>query len=180
MLSMLGLQLLFLLRLGVNTGYGDGTHTDSANGTTSAVVSTATLGFKTIDGPFELNEFDLANGAGISQAIAEVSSNVLVGVGSGGLACSGKLGQVGSQAVRYWDAAGNVVTTSRGVAGAYTNGLNLENGVQIVGGGLGLVGNLGQACFTEGTQIVVGAEYDANGVFVQYVTVTALAVKMSS
>ena len=33
-------------------------------------------------------------------------------------------------------------------------------------------------CFTEGTQIVVGAEYDENGVFIQYVTVNIEDIKV--
>ena len=74
--------------------------------------------------------------------------------------------------------AGNGVEMARGGASIYTNGLNLENGAQLVGGGLGLTGNLSRACFTEGTQIVVGAEYDENDVFVQYVTVNIEDIKV--
>ena len=33
-------------------------------------------------------------------------------------------------------------------------------------------------CFTEGTQIVVGTEYDDDGVFVQYVTVNIEDIKV--
>ena len=48
----------------------------------------------------------------------------------------------------------------------------------LVGNGLGLAGNTIQKCFTEGTQIVVGAEYDDAGVFVQYVTVNIEDIKV--
>ena len=38
--------------------------------------------------------------------------------------------------------------------------------------------NVGTFCFTEGTQVVVGMEYDPDGVFVQYVTVSIEDVKV--
>ena len=140
----------------------------AVNGIAQATVSAATLGLYESKGLFTLTETDLAYGAGYTQAITYIGGSIAIGAGSGGLACSG---QLAGKAVKLYNVASNIVTTSRGVAGAYTDGLNLENGIQIVAGGLGLVGNLGQSCFTEGTQIVVGVEYDENNVFVQYVTV---------
>ena len=43
--------------------------------------------------------------------------------------------------------------------------------MEVLGGLITGIGLGGSKCFTAGTQIVVGAEYDANDVFVQYVTV---------
>jgi len=51
------------------------------------------------------------------------------------------------------------------------NGITLENTTQVVSGLISFGGLGGGKCFTEGTQIVVGAIYDENDVFVQYVTV---------
>jgi hypothetical protein len=50
------------------------------------------------------------------------------------------------------------------------NGVNFENSVKVASGLLLGAGLANKSCFTEGTQIVVGAEYDENDVFVQYVT----------
>ena len=51
------------------------------------------------------------------------------------------------------------------------NGITLENTTQVVSGLISFGDLGGSKCFTEGTQIVVGAIYDENDVFVQYVTV---------
>ena len=50
------------------------------------------------------------------------------------------------------------------------NGPNISNIIGIAGNVTGLAGNININCFTAGMQIVVGMEYDADGVFVQYVT----------
>jgi hypothetical protein len=52
----------------------------------------------------------------------------------------------------------------------YENGPSISNVIGLGGNVIGLAGNVIQTCFTEGTQIVVGMEYDTDGNFVSYVT----------
>jgi hypothetical protein len=69
------------------------------------------------------------------------------GLLTGGLSTASRLGQ----AALALDAAGNLYAAGRGVANAYENGLSFQNSVQIIGGGLGLGGNLatGRAALAE-------------------------------
>jgi hypothetical protein len=70
--------------------------------------------------------------------IAGISSELLVGVATGGASRYGRLGK----AALAFDTAGNAVGAGRGVADAYQNGLGYGNVLQIVGGAAGLGGNV--------------------------------------
>ena len=117
----------------------------TTNGLAQAGYGAITLGFGTTDGPFTLTAEDLANGAGYSQQIANVSGNILIGAAGGAAGCVG--GGVG-KAAKVYDLASNVVEFGRGAADG--------NATQMIGSGLGLGTNFLSKCFTAGTQIVVG------------------------
>ena len=115
-------------------------------------------------------------------AISNASGNILVGVASGGAGCwakgAGTTGKVAGYGIRGMDIGGNVVGAAKNSYDIYENGPSIGNVVGIAGNGLGLAGNIKQACFTEGTQIVVGVEYDENGNFVCYVTANIEDIKV--
>ena len=94
------------------------------------------------------------------------SGNILTGVTSGGAGCwakgAGTTGKVIGTGIKFMDIGGNAVGFGRSGYDMYENGPSISNVAGIAGSGLGLAGNVIQACFTEGTQIVVGAEYDAD------------------
>ena len=117
-----------------------------------AKYGAATLGFGTTNGPFELNSWDLANGAGYSQQIANASGNILIGAAGGAAGCVG--GGVG-KAAKVYDLASNLSEFGQGVASG--------NATQIISSGLGLGTNALSKCFTAGTQIVVGAGLAEDG-----------------
>ena len=76
------------------------------------------------------------------------------------------------------EAAGSALDVAEAGADMYLNGVTVENAFQMAGGVGGFAGSRTASCFTEGTQIVVGAEYDENDVFVQYVTVNIEDIKV--
>ena len=124
----------------------------TTNGLAQAGYGVITLGLGTTDGPFELNSWDLANGAGYSQQIANASGNILIGAAGGAAGCVG--GNVG-KAAKMYDLASNLSEFGQGVA----NG----DATQIIGSGLGIAPNVLSKCFTAGTQIVVGAGIAEDG-----------------
>jgi hypothetical protein len=108
----------------------------------NAAGSSLTLGF--YDGPFTVTQQDIDNGYNASRAIAGISTEILVGVGTGGLATYTKAGtaaRVVSKTALAFDTGGNVVNVGRGVSDAYQNGIGFGNSLQIIGSGLGLSGN---------------------------------------
>jgi RHS repeat-associated protein len=148
------------LALGVNTPIATASGVDLAvaagrgrltggkavvNAGAGTLVSTATLGYKDYAGPFNVSDYDRAIGYDASHFIARGSTELLAGVGTGGAATLGRAGK----AVAAFDAAGNVVAVGRGSIDVYQQGgLTLQNSVQIVGGGLGLGGNVAGAART--------------------------------
>ncbi len=122
------------------------------NGLAQAGYGGITFGFGETNGPFTLDSWDLAMGAGTSQAIANASGNIVIGAGTGYAGCVG--GRIGGVAKMY-DLASNVVEFGRGAAEG--------NASQMIGAGLGLGTNFLSKCFTAGTQIVVGLGYDESG-----------------
>jgi len=185
------LVLLFFGLTLSDTGYESGAYASSlhsgtravengewecaANGITQAGVSAVTLGLYESQGLFTLTATDLAYGAGYTQSVAYIGGSIAIGVASGGAGCAGTMA---GNALRMYNIASNGVTMARAGADMYSNGLTLSNSTQMLAGGLGFAGNLSQSCFTEGTQIVVGAIYDENDVFVQYVTVNIEDIKV--
>ena len=171
---------------GMLEAFGSGLVTGAkanVNGLSSAVVSTVTIGIVDKVEPWPVNELDRAYGYDAAFAIANASGNILVGVASGGTSClMAKSGSAAVKGVGYgirgMDAGGNLVGAAKNSYDIYENGPSISNVVGIAGNGLGLAGNIKQACFTEGTQIVVGAEYDDDGNFVSYVTVNIEDVKV--
>jgi len=112
--------------------------------------------------PWPVNELDRAYGYDAAYAIANASGNILVGVASGGAGCwakgAGTTGKIVGYGVKAMDIGGNVVGAGKNVYDIYDNGPSISNVVGLAGNGLGLAGNLKSACFTAGTQIVVGME----------------------
>ena|GEM_PF-3071279 len=113
------------------------------NGTATAIVRTATLGF--CDREIELwaiSKEDRADGYDTAVAIATVSGEVLIAAVTGGAASilekGGQVARTAGGALVVFDAAGNIVGVVRGTIDAVSNGLTLQNGIQIVGSGFGL------------------------------------------
>jgi RHS repeat-associated protein len=108
------------------------------NAGAGTAVGLGTLGFVDYAGPLTVTNQDMANGYGASYVIARGSTELLAGVGTGALGAYGSIGK----AVTAYDAAGNVVSVGRGSADIYNNGASFGNVAQVVGGGLGLGGNV--------------------------------------
>ena len=109
----------------------------------NSLGSSLSLGF--YDGPFEVTQQDLANGYAASRLIAGVSTELLVGAATGGLATYSKAGtaaRYASKAALVFDTGNNAVGAGRGVIDAYNNGLSVGNSLQILGGAAGLAGNV--------------------------------------
>ncbi|MCL2624810.1 MAG: hypothetical protein FWD31_14195, partial [Planctomycetaceae bacterium] len=140
----------------------------NVNGAAGAAASMATLGFVDQMEVWGVTDWDRSVGYDTAVGFAQAGYTILGGVATGGLACGG--GKI-AQAAKIYDLAGNIVGVGRGSADIYEDGLNFQNGVQVLGSSLGIAGNALSKCFTAGTQIVVGMEFDENDVFVQYVTV---------
>ena len=126
------------------------------NGAATAVKNVATLGLSSSQ--LELigvTKEDRERGYDTAVSIATASGQVLIAVGTSGLATAlskgGTVARTASGALVAFDAAGNAVGTVQGADDASQNGLNLENGLKIAGGALGLAANakaarqLGQA-----------------------------------
>ena len=125
--------------------------------------------------PESVNDLDRAYGYDTAAAIANMSGNILVGVASGGAGCwakdSSSMAAKGvGYGVKFMDIGGNAVGMAKNGYDIYDNGPSLSNIAGVAGNGLGLAGNLKMKCFTAGTQVVIGMEYDADGNFVSYVT----------
>ena len=152
-------------------------------GLSSAVVSTATIGIWDKVEPWPVTELDRAYGYDAAYAIANASGNILVGVASGGAGClAAKSGSMVVKGIGYGikiaDIGGNAVGLGKNSYDIYENGPNIGNVIGFAGNAGGLAGNLKSACFTAGTQVVVGAEYDENGNFVCYVTANIEDIKV--
>jgi hypothetical protein len=116
------------------------------NGTATAVKNVVTLGLNSAE--LELigvTKEDRANGYNSAVAIATASGQVLIAVGTGGLAGAlakgGRVAKAASGALLVFDAAGNAVGVVQGLADASANGLNLRNGAQIAASAVGLGAN---------------------------------------
>jgi hypothetical protein len=116
------------------------------NGSATAVKNVATLGLSSTQ--LELigvTKEDRARGYDTAVTIATASGQVLVAVGTSGLAAAlskgGTVARAASGALVAYDAAGNAVGTVQGAYDASQNGVNLENGLKIAGGALGLAAN---------------------------------------
>jgi RHS repeat-associated protein len=107
------------------------------------IASTATLGFYEAGNVWEVNRWDQSV-ANYSQAAfaARIGTEALQTAATGGLSQSTKFGRVGA-AVNAFDTAGNVATVGRGAADVYNQGgLTWQNSAQIIGGSVGVVGNV--------------------------------------
>ena len=114
--------------------------------------------------------------------IADVA-NVGVSLAKGDLAGAGinaiAIVPVFGDAVMGGAVAAKVGSNATGVAGKVTN--QAGNAVSAGGNVTKVEKNMPNnalGCFTAGTQIVVGAEYDENDIFVQYVTVNIEDIKV--
>ena len=136
----------------VTKGFGDGLCTGVkgvVNGASGAVVSTVTLGYRDYNGPFEMNEKDIAYGGNISQGIARASGEIAIGVATGGVASAAsktanisKGAKYAAHAVNIFDATGNTLNVGRGSYDMSQKGVSFGNSVQVLGGGVGLAGNI--------------------------------------
>jgi hypothetical protein len=89
---------------------------------------------------------DRERGYDTAVTIATASGQVLIAVGTSGLTAAlskgGTVARSASGALVVYDAAGNAVGTVQGAYDASQNGINLENGLKIAGGSLGLLANV--------------------------------------
>jgi hypothetical protein len=116
------------------------------NGSATAIKNVATLGLSSSQ--LELigvTDQDREQGYDTAVTIATASGQVLVAVGTSGLGTvlskGGTVARTASGALVAYDTAGNAVGTVQGAYDASQNGINLENGLQITGGALGLAAN---------------------------------------
>lgn len=116
------------------------------NSALNTAVSTVTLG--QVDGKdyIPVTDEDRAMGYNASAAISRVGEEILVGVAAGGAATAlskgGKIAKLGGYALRALDVTQNSINIGTGAADAAENGLDWQNGAQIVGGTLGNLGAL--------------------------------------
>jgi hypothetical protein len=117
------------------------------NASATAVKNVATLGLSTSQ--LELigvTDEDRARGYDTAVAIATASGEVLIAVGTGGIASAlskgGSVARAGSGALLAFDTAGNAVGVVQGTYDALQNGVNLRNGAQVAAGALGLAANI--------------------------------------
>jgi len=99
------------------------------------------LGFCDKGEIWTVNKYDREYGYDLSQVFARGGTELLLGVGTGGLSTAGKAGKV----VALVDASGNVVAIVKGSVDIAENGLNFGNGAQVIAGSAGLGGNLAGA-----------------------------------
>ena len=157
-------------------GFFDGLYTGFkavANATSSLVTSTLTVGQFDYQ-VFEVTDKDELYGYRPAEFIGKIGVGAGFMAGSMGLGCAAAQGsRLAAGAVGTLDGLAAVSAVDGVVSGftdMYENGVTVGNATQ-VGLSIATLGLLGsKACFTEGTQVVVGAEYTEDGVFVQYVT----------
>lgn len=120
------------------------------NASATAVKNVATLGLSTSQ--LELigvTKEDRARGYGTAVTIATASGEVLIAVGTAGIATAlskgGSVAKTASGALIAYDAAGNAVGVVQGTYDASKNGVNLSNGAQVAAGALGLGANVSAA-----------------------------------
>ncbi|MDR3108507.1 MAG: hypothetical protein LBU65_02295, partial [Planctomycetaceae bacterium] len=146
----------------VGVGFVSGLKTGGkavVNGLVAAAKQAVTLNlYEKYEGVFTYTEQDIANGAQLSEGIANASGSILIGAGTGWAGCAG--GKVG-QAVKAFDMASDAVGAAQSIEDIHDNGLNATNALGLIGSTGGLATNGLSACFTEGTQIVIGVEYPA-------------------
>ncbi len=117
------------------------------NGGATAIKNVATLGLSTSQ--LELiavTDEDRANGYDTAVAIATASGEVLITVGTGGLAAAlkngGTVARAASGVLVAYDAAGNAVGVVQGVYDAATNGVSVRNAASTTANALGLPANV--------------------------------------
>jgi hypothetical protein len=116
------------------------------NGTATAVKNVATLGLSTSQlEPIGVAQADRDQGYDTAVAIATASGEVLIAVGTGGIASAlskgGTVARTNGDALVAFDAAGNAVGVVQGSYDAATSGVNVRNGAQVAAGVLGLGAN---------------------------------------
>ncbi len=145
----------------VGAAFGSGLKT-GGKAVTNASISAVTLGI--VENAITVTQQDIDNGFNTSRLIAGVSTELLVGLGTGGLSRTGSL--LGKTALAF-DTASNAVSVGRGVLDASLNGLTLGNTLQIAGGTAGLGGN-----FATGGQALRGLASDASRARLSFDTTT--------
>jgi hypothetical protein len=118
------------------------------NATASGVVQVGTIGYVNNVEVWARNASD--TGYDGSYMAANVGVQSLMGVGTGALGAAGRVGKVVNAMNFASDAAG----VGRGVVDMTQNGLTWQNGLQVVGGGLGVAG--GAKAFKQTATEVVG------------------------
>ncbi|MBI3836670.1 MAG: hypothetical protein HY288_01885 [Planctomycetia bacterium] len=120
------------------------------NGSATAVKNVASLGLSSSQ--LELigvTKEDRERGYDTVVTIATASGQVLIAVGTSGVTAAlskgGTVARTASGALVAYDAAGNAVGTVQGAYDASRNGIDLENGLKIAGGSLGLIANASAA-----------------------------------
>ena len=108
-----------------------------------------------------MTDEDRAGGYGVAFGVVNVSANAIISLSPGAIAnCSKgtKFAKAVATGFAAYDTAGNAVSTGSGIYDATKNGLNLQNGTQILMGGVGLTGNIAAVrnlknCFPAGTPV---------------------------
>jgi RHS repeat-associated protein len=124
---------------------GLGTGAKSAvNGASSTVVSAATLGFKSYDGPLSVTQYDRDIGYDTANFLHRAAGEIVLGVATGYASTLSKAGtatRFASKTALAYDTTGNVLSVGRGSIDAVQNGPSAGNVAQIFLGGLGVGGN---------------------------------------
>jgi RHS repeat-associated protein len=129
---------------GAVRGLGTGSKS-VVNGASSTLVSAATLGFKSYDGPLGVTQYDRDVSYDTANFLHRAAGEIVVGVATGGLSTASKAGtatRLVSKTALAYDTTENVLSAGRGSIDAVQNGLSVGNSLQIVGGGLGVGGNV--------------------------------------
>jgi hypothetical protein len=131
---------------------------------------------------FEVTEKDRQYGYDQAKFFADIGVNSGLTAATLGVGCpASQSSNLAAGAVTAYDALqfGNSgADILRGGYNMVQNGVTTENVTQVLTGALGFVGVFGKSCFTAGTQIVVGAEYNEELNTTVYVTVNIEDVKV--
>lgn len=109
------------------------------NGTIDTLGSTVSLGFWDPGDVLTVTGYQRDANYGLAKGAVRVSQELAIGIATGAAAKSA--GTVGTVAFGF-DMAGNVAGAGRGAVDAYNCGLNWQNGIEIVGGAVGLGGGV--------------------------------------
>jgi hypothetical protein len=147
-------------------GFGDGLKTGGkavVNSLTSTATSLFTLGTIKYE-LLEVTEKDRQYGYGWAEFSATIGVNAGLAAATLGVGCAASQSNnlaagtvLAYDVLQYGNSGADLL---RGGYNMVQNGVTTENVTQVLTGALGFVGVFGKSCFTEGTQVVVGMEYN--------------------